>query len=299
MSWLLFMDESGHDHKQMPYEVRGGVALQDRKVWPFIRAVASLEQSCFGVRLADFKKEFKGEKLLDKNRIAWALQDPLQADDERRRNARAFLSKGLQKATPARAEFTGYGQASLQMAQGIFQLLREHDAKIFAAAILRGVKAPDNVPAQEYLRKDHVYLLERFYYFAHKKQEQGLLVMDQVEEQHDYRFARKLERYFVRTIKGTQRADWIVPSPFFSSSYLSIPIQVADVCVYCINWGFRRGGMNAPTRTKIEEQFAGWIRRLEYQDKRPSGRGRTKKVLGIVFVQNPYGSGELPPTVKK
>ena len=53
--------------------------------------------------------------------------------------------------------------------------------------------------------------------------------MDQVEEQHDYRFARKLERYFVRTIKGTQCADWIVPSPFFSSSYLSIPIQVADV----------------------------------------------------------------------
>jgi len=75
MSWFLFMDESGHDHKTMPYEVRGGVALQDRTVWPFIRAVSSLEQSCFGVRLADFKKEFKGEKLLDKNRIEWALQD--------------------------------------------------------------------------------------------------------------------------------------------------------------------------------------------------------------------------------
>ena len=28
MAWLLFLDESGHDHKQMPYEVRGGVALQ-------------------------------------------------------------------------------------------------------------------------------------------------------------------------------------------------------------------------------------------------------------------------------
>ncbi len=70
MSWLLFMDESGHDHKQMPYEVRGGIALQDRRVWPFIRAVASLEENCFGVRLADFKKEFKGAKLLDKDRTA-------------------------------------------------------------------------------------------------------------------------------------------------------------------------------------------------------------------------------------
>jgi hypothetical protein len=292
MSWLLFMDESGHDHKVMPYEVRGGVALHDRKVWPFIRAVSSLEQSCFGVRLADFKKEFKGEKLLDKDRIKWAFQDSLQTDEERRRNARAFLSKGLQKTAPARAEFTGYGQACFQMAQGIFQLLRDHDAKLFAAAIPRSVRAPDNIPAQEYLRKDHVYLLERFYYFVHKQQEQGLLVMDQVEEQHDYRFVRKLERYFVRTTKGTQRADWIVPSPFFSSSYLSIPIQVADVCIYCINWGLRRGEMNAPTRQKIEEQFAAWIRRLEYQDKRPGSHGKTRKVLGIVFVQNPYGSGE-------
>ncbi|MBN2218149.1 MAG: DUF3800 domain-containing protein [Pirellulales bacterium] len=292
MSWLLFMDESGHDHKTMPYEVRGGVALHDRKVWPFIRAVSDLEQSCFGMRLSDFKKEFKGEKLLDKDRFRWSRQDVLQADEERRRNVRAFLTKGLQKVAPTRAEFTGYGQACIQMAQGIFRLLRDHDAKIFAAAIPRSVQAPDGRPVQEYLRKDHVYLLERFYYFVHKEQEQGLLVMDQVEEQEDYRFVRKLERYFVRTTKGAQRADWIVPSPFFSSSYLSIPIQVADVCIYCINWGLRRWEMNARSRAEIEAEFAGWIRRLEYQDKRPTSHGKTRKIFGIVFVHNPYGPGE-------
>jgi len=32
MAWLLFLDESGHDHKQMPYEVRGGVALHAGEV---------------------------------------------------------------------------------------------------------------------------------------------------------------------------------------------------------------------------------------------------------------------------
>jgi hypothetical protein len=294
MSWLLFMDESGHDHKTMPYEVRGGVALQDKKVWPFIRAVSSLEQDCYGVRLADFKKEFKGAKLLDKDRIKWAFQTPLQGEEERRRNARAFLSKGLQKVTPTWSEFIGYGQACFQMAHGIFQLLRDYEAKIFAVAIPRGVKAPAHKPAEEFLRKDHVFLLERFYYFCHKLHEQGLLIMDQVEEQDDYRFIRKLERYFTRTIPGIQRADWIVPAPFFSSSYLSIPIQVADVCIYCINWGFRRPrwGMNAPTRREIDEQFTGWIQRLEYKDKRQSVDGRVRKLLGIVFVQNPYGPGE-------
>jgi hypothetical protein len=292
MSWLLFMDESGHDHKNMPYEVRGGVALQDRKVWPFIRAVTDLEQSCFGVRLADYRKEFKGEKLLDKDRVKWALQSPPQDDAERRRNVRTFLSKGLQHAVPARDEFTGYGQACLQMAQGIFRLLRDHDAKIFAAAIPRSVRSPDNLPAQDYLRKDHVYLLERFYYFVSKQKEQGLLVMDQVEEQHDLRFVRKLERYFVRTLKGTQRADCIVPSPFFSSSYLSIPIQVADVCIYCINWGWRCKRMNAPTREKIAEEFEEWIRQLQFSDIRTKPGNREHKIWGIVYVENPYGSGE-------
>ena len=36
MSWLLFLDESGHDHKQLPYEVRGGIALHARQLWPFV-----------------------------------------------------------------------------------------------------------------------------------------------------------------------------------------------------------------------------------------------------------------------
>ena len=38
--------------------------------------------------------------------------------------------------------------------------------------------------------------------------------------------------------------------------------------------------------------YEGWIRRLEYRDERSASHGRAKKVFGIVFVQNPYGSGE-------
>lgn len=60
MSWLLFLDESGHDHKQMPYEVRGGVALHARELWPFVRAVDDLEYVVFGARLADYKRNSRG-----------------------------------------------------------------------------------------------------------------------------------------------------------------------------------------------------------------------------------------------
>ncbi len=59
MSWLLFLDESGHDHNSMPYEVRGGIALQDMKAWPFVQGVQRLELECFGVvRLFFFRPPY-------------------------------------------------------------------------------------------------------------------------------------------------------------------------------------------------------------------------------------------------
>ncbi len=52
MSWLLFLDESGHDHKTTPYEVRGGVAIHAGELWSFVRAVQGLELDAFGAELS-------------------------------------------------------------------------------------------------------------------------------------------------------------------------------------------------------------------------------------------------------
>jgi hypothetical protein len=94
MIWLLFMDESGHDRKQMPYEVRGGVAIQDRRRRSFIRAVESLERDCFGARLADYHREFNGEKLLDRHRLKRAFSSKMHtapANHERiKKEAKSF-----------------------------------------------------------------------------------------------------------------------------------------------------------------------------------------------------------------
>ncbi len=76
MSYLLFLDESGHDHKVMPYEVRGGVALHASKLWPFVQEMRRLELSAFGVVLHEFRAELKGHTLLDKDRFSWAAQVP-------------------------------------------------------------------------------------------------------------------------------------------------------------------------------------------------------------------------------
>ncbi len=137
MSWLLFLDESGHDHKSMPYEVRGGIALQDSQLWPFVQAMYRLELDCFGGQLHQFKKELKGSTLLDRKRFDFAAQAGPMEPESRRKHCRAFLTKGLEKKKPTRDEFTAYGQACLEFARGTFQLLRDHQAVLFASAIPR------------------------------------------------------------------------------------------------------------------------------------------------------------------
>jgi len=101
MAWLLFLDESGHDHKQMPYEVRGRIALQDSQLWPFTRAVQQLEQTAFGCSLHDFQKELKGSTLLDRKRFKFANEAPPMPNDEHQKHCRAFLVKGFQILIPS------------------------------------------------------------------------------------------------------------------------------------------------------------------------------------------------------
>ena len=97
MSWLLFLDESGHDHKNCPYEVRGGVAVHASKLWPFVQRLQTAELSAFGANMREYSKELKGSKLLDKDRFKWAKQAGWMANDARRRHARGFLTKGWKR----------------------------------------------------------------------------------------------------------------------------------------------------------------------------------------------------------
>ena len=294
MSWLLFLDESGHDHKQMPYEVRGGVAIKDAELWPFVQSMHRLELDCFGATLHQYSKELKGSTLLDKKRFRFAAQAGLMSAEARRKHARGFLTKGLEKKNPTRDEFTAYGQACLEMARGTFQLLRDHKAVLFATAIPRSVKKPQHAYIEEYLRKDHVFLQERFFYFLETVKQHGLLVMDEVEKSADRKFVRQLEAYFTRTISGRYRTSWIVPTPFFVSSDMAYPVQAADLCIYCLNWGFRlpSQGMDAPKRDEIGNEFGPWINQLQFAGEGEKD-GNVFSCWGIVYVQNPYAPGRI------
>ena len=293
MSWLLFFDESGHDHKQMPYEVRGGVALHVSRIWPFVRAIQVFEREAFGESLSLYQKEIKGSTLLDRKRFKFANQAPRMPDEARRKHSRGFLTKGLERKQPTREEFTAYGQACIEMAQGIFQLLGDHGAVLFAATVPRGSAKPLSGVTENYLRKDQVFLFERFFYHLESMQEHGILVLDEVEATEDRRFIRRMEAYFGKTTTGRYRSRWVVPTPFFVSSEMTYAVQAADVCIYCVNWGFRLPGigMDAEHREEISTTFGPWLNRLQYR-----GQGyRDDNVFdsyGIFFVPDLFESRE-------
>ncbi len=289
MSWLLFMDESGHDHKNTPFEVRGGIAIHAGKLWSFIQGWRRLEEDSFGATLAAFGKEAKGHKLLDKDRFKWASQGERLPDEERRKLARGFLEKGRSKLPQARANFTAYGQASLEMARGAFDLMIAHDAQLFACLIPRGTAPPNGFAHEDYLRKDQVFLLERFYYFLEMQKQHGLLVMDETDKELDRRFVARMESYFRKTATGRNRSYWIVPSPLFVSSDMSYAVQAADLCLYCINWGFRLGfwGDGHDVREEIAREFGPKLSRLQWEGDGYKD-GKTYRTHGIVLVNDPY-----------
>lgn len=291
MSYLLFLDESGHDHRNLPYEVHGGFALHARKLWPFVKALTTLEQAAFGDSLHRFQKEIKGCKLLDKDRFKFAAQAATMEDAARRKHSLSFLHKGLRKQAPAREEFTAYGQACLTMVRGIFELLDQFEARVFATIIPRRLPVPAapvaDVPADDLLRKDLVFLLERYFYMLEYQNEAGLLVMDETEKMQDRRLVRRLEWYFKETATGRYRSARIVPSPFFVASDMAYPVQVADVIIYAINVGLRLPGMTEPVRQEVAGEFGPLIDRLQwrgdgYRD------GAAFKTQGLVYVPDPY-----------
>lgn len=293
------MDESGHDHRVAPWEVRGGVCLHASKLWAFIGKVRGLEYHCFGTHLADHRTELKGEKLLKSKRFTLAHQQPHPfLDQERQELCRRLLSKGARSEQPTRNELSAYGQACLLFGRRVYEVLENHDAKIFAARIPRGT-GKLTAENQDRVRKDHFFLLQRFERFVKANNETGLLVMDESDKTEDRRYRNRLERFMVRHEEGRKIAECIVPTPFFVDSGLSYPVQVADIAIYCVNWGFRVGkNAPAPPRPEIEAMVGESIYRL--MDRRKILVEGKRRVTSSIFdVNDPWEYRSAPDQDKE
>jgi hypothetical protein len=70
-------------------------------------------------------------------------------------------------------------------------------------------------PEPSHLRKDYVYLFERFLYFLEDLGPDafGVAAFDELEKVQSHLLLSQMDSYFKRTMRGRQRAGRILPEP--------------------------------------------------------------------------------------
>lgn len=234
MAYFLFIDESGHDEKSSPYAVLAGVAIQDSAVWPMITEIIEAEQQYFGCRYGRVKEEFKGKKFLKRKVYKYAGREPAIDPAERRALAYSCIVNG---AAAGPRNITALSQAKLAFVNEVLgTIVPKHDCRAFASIVQSGAPKPEN----EILRKDYAYLFERFFYFVQDQGPdlQGAIVFDELDKSQSKILLDQMEQYFTKFSRGRERAQQIIPQPFFVHSDLTTLIQVADLIAYIIAWGY-------------------------------------------------------------
>ena len=252
MSYLLFVDESGHDRKLAPAEVLGGFAIRDGALWSFIQAVYALQTEIFGVtypalnaerRAAKTKttdgdldiKEIKGDNFLNPRVFKKAALFAAFKPDERRRLAESCLRKA---GSADKQSISALAQAKLEYVKRLFDLCPKFRGQCLGIVVPVDAPGDRKVPASV-LRKDYAYLFERFFYFVDSKSAEhaGIIVFDELDKSASHILLGQMQAYYRDSKTGQDRSERLVPEPLFVHSDLTGGIQLADLIAYVLSWG--------------------------------------------------------------
>jgi len=270
----LFVDESGQDLGEMPCEVIAGVAIPERNLWNLVKAIRSAERDCFGGYLRELRRsEPKAKFLLKRKRFRLASQRITIPEAEWPALAYAALRKGAVARDEAKSEsgvtareLTGYSRAVLKFVHQVLDLAAAHDAKVFASIVDASAARVD----RDLLRKDFVYLFERYFYYLETlpSEERGLVVFDELEKAKAHKLVQRMARYFLGTETGRFRSSRIVPEPFFVHSDLTTGVFLADLTAYILGWGWRSGRMEHTARRELKE-YADKLHDMQFHGEKP------------------------------
>ncbi len=249
MAHFMFVDESGQDHKESPYEVLAGVAIHDSALWNLICEVKLAEQAIFGTTYSQgAERELKAKKLLTRKTFRLAEQGSQLPPSQRAELSRAILVDG---SHPHGDQLMALGQAKIAFVAKVLDLAHTYQTRAFASI----VKPDAPQPAQrDFLRKDYSYLFERFFHFVNNEpsHERGVVVFDQTEKSQSHILVGQMSEYFLRTVKGRERAVRILPEPFFVHSDLTTGIMLADLVAYILSFNVRLPSMTNPKRPELD-----------------------------------------------
>lgn len=292
---LLFIDESGHDRHDMPCEALAGVAVSEDNLWNLVQAIRSAEREHFGGYLRELHpKEIKGRTLLKRKRFKSAARKVEIPSEEVVGLANSCLQKGLEASKQGLAEsgatqreIVAYSRQVLSFVHQVIDLAAGFSAQVFASVV--DAAAPRPEPGL--LRKDYVYLFERYFYFLETlaMRGRGLIVFDELDRSQSHVLLGQMAAYFLGTQTGRYRSSRIVPEPFFVHSDLTTGVFLADLAAYILGWAWRRGRMDQPCRDELRP-YAMKLHDMQFMGEKPKAGGEgTWQLYGITYLDDLRG----------
>jgi hypothetical protein len=286
MAYFLFIDESGQDKKESPYEVLAGVAISDEVLWTLIQEIHDSELAHFGRRYSGADRELKGTKILKAKTFRLAQLNCSVLPNQVPALAKENLDDGA--ANSSVRHLKAISLAKIGYVTDVFSHCSRFGCRVFASVVEQS--APRSASAG--LRKDYAYLFQRFFYFLEdesariRSPQRGIIVFDELEKSQSHILIDQAHRYFKDTATGRARAGLIIPEPFFVHSDLTTGVQMADLVAYCISWGFRIPGvMQEPSRQELAP-YANQIARLRYKTVRLIQNNPNHEVWSIAYIDD-------------
>lgn len=289
---LLFIDESGHNESGTPCEVLAGVAIAEDALWNLVKAIRSAERDYFGDYLRNLlAHETKARKLLKSKRFRTAAQECDLDPEESVALANSLLRKGksahnqgLESSGETYRELVAYSRQVLGFVHEVLNLAASFNVRVFAS--MMDPSCPRPVPGK--LRKDYVYLFERYFYFLEEfeARERGLVVFDELDKAQSHILVQQMAQYFLGTKTGRYRSSRIIPEPFFVHSDLTTGVFLADLAAYVLGWGWRLNSMNQQFREELRP-YASKLHDMQFHGFKPKLDGTGSWPLhGIRYIQD-------------
>lgn len=289
---LLFIDESGHDHGVMPYEVLAGVAVSEDNLWNLIKAVRAAEKDFFGDYLRNLRfVELKAKKMLKTKRFRSAQRQVTIRPEDLSQLAHTAMLKGIEDSECHRVngsaterELVAYSRQMLAFVNEVLNIAARHNAQVFASIV--DVDAPR--PEAGHLRKDYVYLFERYFYFLEtlSPRERGLVVFDELDKAKSHILIQQMAAYFLGTETGRYRSSRVVPEPLFVHSELTTGVFLADLTAYVLGWAWRTKRMSKSRRDELSG-LASKLHDMQFHGEKPDSQGAgTIQIHGILHLDD-------------
>jgi hypothetical protein len=292
---LFFIDESGRDMSGTPCEVLAGITISEDNLWNLVRAVRAAERDFFGDYLRTFLiEERKAKRLLKTKRFRSADRKVEISPADLTKLANSALVKGktardngLQKDEATELELVAYSRQVLGFVHEVLNIAASFNVQIFASMV--DPKAPR--PQKGLLRKDFVYLFERYFYFLETfpSRERGLVVFDELDKSQAHGLLQQMAAYFLGTETGRYRSSRIVPEPFFVHSDLTTGVFLADLTAYILGWGWRLNKMPQKARPELAP-YAKKLHDMQFHGDKPKEDGSgIWQLHGITYIEDLRG----------